>query len=551
MFKINIKIMFKKIRKLLIPVTILSFCFLAFWFMKFQTTTDQAQAATGSSITQYGITWQFDKDYTYGTFANGDYWVLGPVVITNITPAFNGYHNGWQVNPTRRDKQGYEYGSYSAYNTPGSFDASLVPSLPYTAQAGSSIVKAVSVHQDPTWLQDCYGVGCLQTVAVLTVVGEIPPDNGATVFRPPYVGSQKPYYSINDINTSLIPAVAPVANAPTLATVYNYFKMMQMDYIGGRTGRLLRPIDNMGTDDHGCAVGRRSGDAVLRLLFNDSLELKKPLLYALVQYGIDLNYSIKNGQTWEAGGGHESGRKIVLALTATLLNNADMKNTLAGGNFEENNGIYLSEKTGNVLYGFEFEDTDCSEQSYWNRLVNEGGNKACKDPYDYIEGGWFYYNPELMASNYEYCVYQPLKAAVTTMKLMPSLRTTWNNELAFDYMDRFTNIGYWASNDPCAPHDGIWANYGKTYGPDGNGGCILDTNPADGVGRFPGLHNTHADAVGIVHQIYAFPKAMWNAYRGAQCYNNVCEAGETVSNCAYDCDADTTPPSAPSGVSVN
>ena len=41
-------------------------------------------------ITQYGITWYFDREYHYGTFANGDYWVVNPyggdVVITRITP---------------------------------------------------------------------------------------------------------------------------------------------------------------------------------------------------------------------------------------------------------------------------------------------------------------------------------------------------------------------------------------------------------------------------------------------------------------------------------
>ncbi len=42
--------------------------------------------ATCSSIEQFGITWTFDINYECGQFANGDYWVVGPVVINSIDP---------------------------------------------------------------------------------------------------------------------------------------------------------------------------------------------------------------------------------------------------------------------------------------------------------------------------------------------------------------------------------------------------------------------------------------------------------------------------------
>lgn len=42
------------------------------------------------SIKTEDITWYFNKACTTGTFANGDYWVLGPVVIDSITPSFDG-----------------------------------------------------------------------------------------------------------------------------------------------------------------------------------------------------------------------------------------------------------------------------------------------------------------------------------------------------------------------------------------------------------------------------------------------------------------------------
>ena len=41
------------------------------------------RAAT--SVSQYGITWTFDRDYAVGRFCTGDYWVVGPTRITNIS----------------------------------------------------------------------------------------------------------------------------------------------------------------------------------------------------------------------------------------------------------------------------------------------------------------------------------------------------------------------------------------------------------------------------------------------------------------------------------
>ena len=40
-----------------------------------------------SEISQYGITWRFDRDYPVGQFITGDWWVVGPVVVREVTPA--------------------------------------------------------------------------------------------------------------------------------------------------------------------------------------------------------------------------------------------------------------------------------------------------------------------------------------------------------------------------------------------------------------------------------------------------------------------------------
>ena len=96
-----------------------------------------AFAATTDSVSQYGITWKFAKKHLVGTFVNGDYWVLGPVTITSITPSFDGSHHGWEVNPLVSGNQGFD-------KRITGFSASLVPALPYRASGKKSICKSVS-----------------------------------------------------------------------------------------------------------------------------------------------------------------------------------------------------------------------------------------------------------------------------------------------------------------------------------------------------------------------------------------------------------------------
>ena len=38
-------------------------------------------------VSQFGITWTFDKKVPVGQFVNGDYYVVGPVTVVKIDPA--------------------------------------------------------------------------------------------------------------------------------------------------------------------------------------------------------------------------------------------------------------------------------------------------------------------------------------------------------------------------------------------------------------------------------------------------------------------------------
>src|SRR4030042_5485631 len=53
---------------------------------------------SADTISQYGITWRFSNPVAYGKFVNGDYWIVGPVTVTSISPAPANGRNGSTIN---------------------------------------------------------------------------------------------------------------------------------------------------------------------------------------------------------------------------------------------------------------------------------------------------------------------------------------------------------------------------------------------------------------------------------------------------------------------
>lgn len=450
---------------------------------------------------QYGIVWHFDSARTVGTFANGDYWVVGPVRIRRVTPDFDGRNHGWEVNPRVGGPQGFAAAL-------GSFDASLVPSLPYTAKAGESLVKTIRSSAQP---RGSVCRECLLTAAVLTVVDRIPAGSGTAVFRPPYVGTNKVLYKVEDVRLDLLPSLVHVPNAPTLAWVERAFGRVQLDHKGGRLGRNLHPRANM--PDYGADIARRNADGCLRLMLADSPGAKRDALIAYLQYGIDLYQMVVDGQRWPGGGGHRPGQKLPLSFAAVMLDNRDMQEMVRRSEFfAEDRLVYRGANARTALFG----STNGYERShleakYWRSVFSfvrnrkPRGYKSYRDPYGYIDGG---YEP---GGGYQLCcLSQPWKGSALACELMPALKKVWNDPAFFEYVERWTNRGAWTQPDPCAPVDSSWALYGVTFGPDGDGGCIPDTDSTDGVGRFPGRHEVNPDGGA---RASAFQTTLWRCCR--------------------------------------
>ena len=247
-------------------------------------------AGTTTSIEQYGITWYFDSEVEYGQFVNGDYWVVGPVTITDIDPSFEDYgyggRNGTMVNP-EVGAQGYDAYRDPTYGTIGyraELNLEADPGLPATIDVSSSVVSSIGRSGSGERLRPL-----LQTAAVLTVLSERPPEDA---FRPPLIGSDKPIYRWADVDLASIPAFEPVSGVPSdISRHINNFQRPWILHRSGWQGRYLHPRNNM-SDYHG-DIGRELSAGGVLLLMN--VDRRDELIQNYIQVGIDYYAMAANG----------------------------------------------------------------------------------------------------------------------------------------------------------------------------------------------------------------------------------------------------------------
>ncbi|MEM7262855.1 MAG: hypothetical protein AAF488_12760, partial [Planctomycetota bacterium] len=249
-----------------------------------------------NQITSHGITWTFADFHPAGQFVTGDWWVIGPVTVINVNPMPNSGRNGSMVNPMPGNACGYD--SRIPY-----YDGSLGVSFPITLNPGDSLVSTES-HEGPGPFEDLIGhqvfsSHChLERASVLTVVNSpIPP----TAFRPPFVGTDRPLYQVSDLQTSLLPSLAPTSGslmvtntsaATPIQQYKRYFERPWIVHVRDWIGRQAHPTENM--PNYHREVYNLIGDASLLMLcdYPDRMDLLIPF----VQVGIDMYHSTALGE---------------------------------------------------------------------------------------------------------------------------------------------------------------------------------------------------------------------------------------------------------------
>jgi hypothetical protein len=320
-------------------------------------------AAPRNSVSQFGITWTFDKAYETGQFVNGDWWVIGPVSIVSVYPVSGpadialetgrtvyvaGFVNQWGGTPHRQDyrlrngsmvdpqwkkTEGYDSGS-------ATYDPSLSVVFPYTLNTMSSLISTVSHKTMPNplivYFPGTTAHPVLKSAAILTCLTSVPP---ADAFRPPYAGTWKPLYRASNLHRDLLPSLAPVQDTPSLTEVERLVERPWIDHMDGwECKQGICPSENMPT--YGREYARAVSIVGLRLMLSDPLGSKEKLLIRFVQVGIDLYALQKMGAKWQDGGGITSGRKWPVVFAGILLDDAAMKDQPAISPFHEDQQTY-------------------------------------------------------------------------------------------------------------------------------------------------------------------------------------------------------------------
>jgi len=154
------------------------------------------------NVSQYGITWTFEKPARVGQFVNGDWYVVGLATVKAIDPKplygseipkqeldrmdkerrpEDRVRNGFMLNPPAKMEVAYDSGVRNW------FAPSLIQRLPVTMKPGDSLVSTISMPKNlvlHAQLRNKIERGVddsspIRTAAVLTCVGEPQPADGA------------------------------------------------------------------------------------------------------------------------------------------------------------------------------------------------------------------------------------------------------------------------------------------------------------------------------------------------------------------------------------
>jgi hypothetical protein len=453
-------------------------------------------------ISQFGITWSFDRDYQVGRFANGDHWVVGPVTITGINPPSTKMGgrtiNGSMVNPSPKlgRRQGYDstmYGNYGSHFDPSlnvgrPNDLDLSPSNPLVLKPNSSLVSTISISEAGQRPQ-------LRTAAILTVLTG-PAAEGS--FRPPYCGNDKTIrFNIDKLDYSLLAKLKPVPTVPGLAGVERYFERPWIDHIPDWTGRYHHPKDNM--PDYYREISTQVGIGALMLHINFSDKEKETLLIRYVQLGIDFYGTVKGGSIQD-----RSKRKWPILFAGIMLDDSDMKNVDVPDNIsfkEDGTTFYVSDDDiyeppyekhnfqGFVYYGHGSQDKrrDLLEYGEHHHGMPEWGIRHVSQP---ISDGLNWDAPYRGC-----CTANGWAGFVLAVHLMGA-KEIWNHDALFDYMDRYMQVeaaigrrGHWKRQRSRFAED-MWDYYRPRYGP------VWAMTPVLNVTASGGSVNKAADKAG-------------------------------------------------------
>ena len=297
------------------------------------------------SVSQYGITWTFEKPARVGQFVNGDFYVVGAFTIRMIDPrplfgdevkepinkkdVKEDRHkgklarNGSSLNPVPCPAEGADFCSAGFDSRiPGrGYDPEKFTKLPIAMVPGDALVSSISRTNEEVLKTDCEGShpDPIRVAAVLSCVAEPqPPD----AFRPSYCDARnsKPLLARN-LKRELLLRLPRVAGMPE--RLDGYAARFQKPWLDLADMGFCAPPENL--PHYGQLMAEVEGEASLLMLSDYPAEEKESLLLNFVQVGIDLYGCLRGGISPRAWGGIFSGRKWPVVFAGVMLDDEDMR----------------------------------------------------------------------------------------------------------------------------------------------------------------------------------------------------------------------------------
>ncbi|WP_436415497.1 hypothetical protein [Petrimonas sp.] len=389
-------------------------------------------------ISQYGITWEFEKPALTGQFISGDWWVVGPVTVVKITPApgpvsgdFSKIKvNRWNDTSLKTDttmRNGsaivLRAGHRQSYDSRASaFDLESCVKIPLKLIPNLSLISSISNLSLPVdnfcknilWEGEYQCQNVMKAVAVLTCLEFVPsPD----AFRPPYVGSEKPIFRAADIKWNLLPSLQPVVGVPSWEEYERYFERPWIDHLLSWSQQELVPNENQ--PNYGREYSRLVSTASLMLCLDVPKEKKEKLTVRLIQRGIDLYGLAMNGGSWNEGGGHSSGRKWPILFAGIMLENDDFFKLPETAFFQEDTQTYY----GNGWFG---------QTVLWQMIMHHGKRDSYEEKRPEEWEQW-----DKTSESYRVCCTAvSWVGTALAARYMRNIKT-WNHDAFFDYVDRW------------------------------------------------------------------------------------------------------------------
>ena len=500
-----------------------------------------------------------DQALRTGQFACGTYWVAPAqgehsIIFKSLTG--NPKNTGKKKDRLSCDDDPVVegHGLLSGKNGYGSYQASenLLTELPktFTPSKGSCISLVAAKERLGGGGTKGITGEVVDAYCVVTLLAEVPVDNGNNMIRPNIVGTHKEFLTWDDFDLTrltthdFIPGTISAGEIETVRQRWSH----SIEVFGGlptqvqtKEGLKFKKFSEGGrafrshilVDDYSSGMAAAfNGDALSLLSSSVSIEQKKPYLAAMLAYGLDLYHGRYHiGDTapkiWSSGAGQSMGSFLPPVLAAALLKDPSKANVLravAPLSFIGSGPLYATpqelrqirrgqsgvllwgdgHKSGNRLQ----EEIGPTDKRYWSDILTSRcydnyvgkrkpdpnrGKKTTADQYGYIDG----------PANKPGTAYMGVTSGVfrgfaAVMILCPAVRSVVNSDAPIEYVDRLVRHGVWTWPDPVAIPSAAEQDTASVWkGVDGAPGWGKTWGPnlkdwrfaiEDGKGRFKSLH---------------------------------------------------------------